>query len=114
MAEIVKEIARLREHGFQVLPLPIPLRRIGGIYLHRFTRDGHIDTVLIRADSFTVAARLRNKFDPREPIAETRAVWSQHGVLTEVIDGFLRRYYCQDAEATASRFLPEIDALRMA
>jgi len=106
------QIARLRAHGFRILPMPRPLRRISGIYLYRFTPDDHVDTVVIRADGFAVAARMVNKFDPAEPLAETRAVWSQHGALLEVVDEFLDRYYAADAELTQSRFVDNLDVLQ--
>ncbi|SDD57885.1 hypothetical protein [Actinokineospora iranica] len=114
MTTTAEQVARLREHGFGMLPLlSSPSYMITGLHFYRFTRDRRfLDTVVIRADDFTIASRLPNSFNPVFPMGESRAVWSRQGELIVVINDFLERYYRGETERTQSRFQGELELLR--
>lgn len=87
---VAQGVARLREEGFRALPLPNLVCEVDGLYLYRFTGDGYVDTVVIRADDCAVAARVHDAFDPTSPLYQRHAVWSENGTLDEVLSEILR------------------------
>jgi hypothetical protein len=105
---VAREIARLRERGFRPVPVPNPARRYAGTLFYRLTHDGFIDTVVIRADTFAVAARLSDRFNPARPLDIGHALWMRQGDLEEVVGLFLKRFY-PDEPRTESHYAGVLD-----
>lgn len=103
--EVGEHVTRLRQRGFLVRPLPNLLGYVDGLYLHRFTSNGYIDTMVIRAQDCAVAARVHNNFDVTTPLREARPVWSKNGTLAEVANELLE----QDEADDEARFAGQLD-----
>lgn len=87
---LAEQIALLRRRGFQALPLPNLMCVVDGLYLYRFTADGYLDTVVVRAADCAVGARVRDAFNPALPLREPQPIWSENGELADVIGELMR------------------------
>lgn len=108
---VTRQVARLRAAGFSALPLPnLAYSTADGLFLVRFGR-GVVDVVTIRAFDAAAGMRVRDEFDPQNPIpmfdpnstAERGVIWYQHGLAETVVDELLREFYPIEAGQT-SRF----------
>ncbi|CRK55465.1 hypothetical protein [Alloactinosynnema sp. L-07] len=86
-AQVLRDqVARLCRNGFRALPLPNLFAKVDGLYLYRPSANGYIDTIVIRSADCAVAARVRDRFDPADPLPEDAALWSTSGELDSVVD----------------------------
>jgi hypothetical protein len=79
----------LRANGFTVIPLPNLLTIVDGLLLVRVTSGRCVDSVVIRAVDCAVAVRVRDRFNPVDPLAEVPAMWTQAGDLVDVAHAVL-------------------------
>lgn len=112
MRRVAEQVARLRQQGFRALPLPNLLCEVDGLYLYRFTIDGYIDTVVIRAEDCAVATRVPDTFDPAVPLCERHSVWSENGDLTDVVGELMRFSPVASSNRIAPQFSGELDIAR--
>lgn len=108
-SRVAEHVARLREQGFRALPLPNLLCEVDGLYLYRFTPDGYIDTVVIRAEDCAVATRVPDTFDPAVPLCERHPVWSENGDLSDIVGELMRFSPAARSNRIKSRFSGELD-----
>lgn len=86
---VADDVVRLRASGFLLSPLPNLLAGVDGLYGVRFTAGRCVDSVVIRAEECAVAARVRDVFDPADPLVEVSTLWRSSGDLTDVVGELL-------------------------
>lgn len=109
---VSRQVSRLRALQFAALPLPnLAYRCADGLFFYRFGH-GTVDVVTIRAFDAAVAVRLRDEFDPQNPIPTfdpndptgPGVIWYQHGRAETVVDALLRDLYPEHEDPVPQRF----------
>lgn len=84
----IERVARLRAHGFAVVPLPNLLGYVDGLLATRF-REGCVESVMIRGPECAIATRVPNNFNPADPFREPEILVSLAETVVKVVDEIL-------------------------